>query len=717
MKSSYLHSIRCMLYYMGFILACAPVSAQDNPPKLSKPINLDEALQETAVPDRAASYYYFALAKWNERNGDLEKALSQMQEALKYNRDSSTLQLELAILLKENGDIPAAITHAQEASQLDPNDPDPHWVLADIYFKTRTLNDRNDERLQKAVQELEKCRDLDPKNGNFHQALGGAYFELNQPEKAIQAYEKFQEITPDADIGYMKIAEYYLKNNNPEKAVEYLEKVTEIQPESANSGYRIIAEYYLKNNDLQKAVEYLKKAIEVQPNSAESLWALGELYLNLRQIQDALPVYRKLLQLTGNPTVKQRLAELLVESGEYGEAAELLDAIIQSGSRNVEEVRILLARTQIGLKEYSKAIETLQSVRTQDPEIKRNMKFYLGIAYKSSAEYSKAIEIFTELLENVPSISEENQEDRRLLFLYHLTSIYLETKKNEEAIAIGKREYDKNPDSVRMGILYAQILADAGKPDDGVAILKGLLRSNPSEVDLYIQLSQMYLQNKRYPEAEEILHQAEGKDLEGERTEKRLKYQLATVYEEQKDYGRLETLLSGIIASDPEDINAKYYLATVYERQKNYDRAESLFKEVIQSNPKNAGALNYFGYMLADRGIRLNEALKYVQEALAIDPENGAYLDSLGWAYFKLNDLGNAEIYLLQADQRIKDDPVIDDHLGDLYYKIGDLKKAHEFWMQSISIGKEPEEIQKVRRKLDILLEKLRKQEQAEQTE
>ena len=93
----------------------------------------------------------------------------------------------------------------------------------------------------------------------------------------------------------------------------------------------------------------------------------------------------------------------------------------------------------------------------------------------------------------------------------------------------------------------------------------------------------------------------------------------------------------------------------MYERQKDFDRAESLFKEILKENPSNAVVLNYLGYMLADRGVRLDEAVRYVKEALAVDPRNGAYLDSLGWAYFKLNDLENAEKYLLEANELVQE--------------------------------------------------------------
>jgi Flp pilus assembly protein TadD len=135
-----------------------------------------------------------------------------------------------------------------------------------------------------------------------------------------------------------------------------------------------------------------------------------------------------------------------------------------------------------------------------------------------------------------------------------------------------------------------------------------------------------------------------------------------------------------------------------------------VFKELLKENPKNANVLNYIGYMLADRGVRLQEAVQYVKEALELEPNNPAYLDSLGWAFFKLNDLENAEKYLLQAVGMTKNDPTMYDHLGDLYYKTGDLQKAADYWSKSVQNGTEPDDTQKVKEKLDKLQDTLRKQ-------
>ena len=108
------------------------------------------------------------------------------------------------------------------------------------------------------------------------------------------------------------------------------------------------------------------------------------------------------------------------------------------------------------------------------------------------------------------------------------------------------------------------------------------MESDPSNIDLYIHLCQIYMQAKRYPEAEEAIQRARRTVPEGEETGKQLKFQLAVVYEIQKDYDRAESLLKEILKADPDNTEAKYRLAAVYERKKDYDRAEFLFKEVIK---------------------------------------------------------------------------------------------------------------------------------------
>src|SRR3981081_3122160 len=101
----------------------------------------------------------------------------------------------------------------------------------------------------------------------------------------------------------------------------------------------------------------------------------------------------------------------------------------------------------------------------------------------------------------------------------------------------------------------------------------------------------------------------------------------------------------------------------MYERLKNYDASEAAFRKVLEVNPNNAGALNYLGYMLADRNIKLDEAQALIKKALDADTENGACLDSMGWVYFRQGKLDEAQGLLQKALDKIGQDPTVHAHL------------------------------------------------------
>jgi tetratricopeptide (TPR) repeat protein len=652
--------------FWGIILTSASGFAQKA--SESRPINLDRDLRDTsAEPDLAASYYHYSLAKWYENDGDMRKALSEMQLALQLNPKSPAINVEIAILMGRTGDIPEAIRYAQEAARLDPKDPDSHWLLVNIYFGTQDRRNPSNESIQKAINELNLLEEITPNDERIFYNLGGAYFELKKPEKAIQAFEKFQSLS------------------------------------KSDAGYREIAKYYEQAGNLEKAAEYLNKGLELQPNSPENLISLGEIYSRLNKNKDAISIYKSLLSTSNNSApILKKIAAALFETGAYKETIDVLKEL-ETKSRPDRTSQLLLGRTYLEMHRYSDAIKTLQMVLDRIPDDVET-RFYLGRAFEESGKNSDAAAIYSSLLKDMTDASQDTMANR-IIFQQRLATTYLELGEYQKAIALyeemaktdpkvnpqllnayringqfdkaillGKPLFEKNSADVPLGVIYARTLADAGQIKDGADILMSLLKSHPENVDLYVNLSEIYRQDKRFKDAEGILLRGENQKLHPEANE-RLKFQRASVY----------------------------------ERQKEFDRAESLFKEMLKMNPQNATVLNYMGYMLADRGIRLEEAVRYVKEALELDPNNGAYLDSLGWALFKLNDFENAEKYLLEADSLVGNDATIDDHLGELYFKTGKLEKAQDFWKKSALIGKEPEDVQKVRHKLEVLQETLRK--------
>jgi tetratricopeptide (TPR) repeat protein len=204
---------------------------------------------------------------------------------------------------------------------------------------------------------------------------------------------------------------------------------------------------------------------------------------------------------------------------------------------------------------------------------------------------------------------------------------------------------ERFPDERDLKMQLAGILSDSGNLAGGVELAHSLLNGGPEDRQVHLGLTQMYERHKRWAEAESELAEAEKLTEGGDGAE-----------------------------------YIHFLRGALYERQKKFERAEAEFRRVIEINPESALALNYLGYMFADQNTKLEEAVELIERALKLDPYNGAYLDSLGWAYFRLGKLELAEEYLLRALQRLSRDPTIHDHLGDVYFKTGRYALAEKAW-------------------------------------
>jgi tetratricopeptide (TPR) repeat protein len=230
-------------------------------------------------------------------------------------------------------------------------------------------------------------------------------------------------------------------------------------------------------------------------------------------------------------------------------------------------------------------------------------------------------------------------------------------------------------------------MADLGQSEAAIQQVKSLLKGNAEDRDIHVRLAMMYSRLKRWPEAEAALDKAD---------------QLSSKPEEHQEIAFLR--------------------ASGYERQKKYTEAEELFRKIIKDSPDNSAALNYLGYMMADRGENLDEALAMIKKAVDREPANGAFLDSLGWAYFKLGKYDQAEENLTKAETHMGTDPTVQEHLGDLYQKTGRLKlaaahwdRAVQEWSKTVPAEQDSEAYAKVQQKLDAAKVKLAKEDSGKQ--
>ena len=160
---------------------------------------------------------------------------------------------------------------------------------------------------------------------------------------------------------------------------------------------------------------------------------------------------------------------------------------------------------------------------------------------------------------------------------------------------------------------------------------------------------------------------------------------LAAYYSHYERFDAAIELLESATGRFMDDTSILFRLGAVLEQSGRSADAEQRFRRILELNPEHTATLNYLGYMLADRGERLEESIMLLERAIEADPFNGAYLDSLGWAYFKLDRLERAEALLQQASEQMAWNSVVQDHFGDLMLRLGRYADAIAAWERALA--------------------------------
>jgi tetratricopeptide (TPR) repeat protein len=143
-----------------------------------------------------------------------------------------------------------------------------------------------------------------------------------------------------------------------------------------------------------------------------------------------------------------------------------------------------------------------------------------------------------------------------------------------------------------------------------------------------------------------------------------------------------------------------YARGTSFERQKNWPAAEADLKKALELAPGEPLVLNYLGYSWIDQGVNLKQGMTLIEKAVALKPDDGYTVDSLGWALFKQGNFREAVRYLERAVELRPDDPILNDHLGDALWRSGREREARFQWDQATTLNPEPEDLEKIKKKL-----------------
>lgn len=648
--------------------------------------------------DKAAAYYHYTLAHMYEemvtaygRSDLATKATEEYRLAIEADPSSEFLTSGLAELYVKTGRIADAVKEAQDIIKRDPKNLEAHKLLGRIYL--RSLGDMpggssSDNILKLAIDQYEQIVKLDPESVDDHLLLGRLYRLNNELSKAEAELKIAVKIDPSSEEAVTTLAMLYTDEGDTSHALKVLSSI----PDSARSAklYSALGAAYEQRKDYKDAIDAYKHAIVLDRDNLDAIRGLAENLLNDGQLDAALEQYKVIAD--SNPEDAQtyvRMAEIYRRQGKYDLALEDLkraDTLVP----DTMDVPYSMAAVYQAQGRYDDAIKLLQDLlkktersETSGGQSDRNNRAIfverLGMIYREQENYSAAVETFRKML----SLGDENARSG----YQEIIDTYREAKDWPQATAVAKEAVQKMPDDRDLRMVLDAQLADTGEVDHAVADVRSMLKGNADDRDVYVRLAIIYTRAKNWTDAEQSLAKAE---------------QLST---------------------KADDKAYVYFLrGDLYQRQKMFDQAEGEFKKVLAatppSDPQSAATLNYLGYMNADRGVKLDESLNYIKQALSFEPNNPAYLDSLGWVYFKQGKYDLAEENLNKAAAHMGSDPTVQEHLGDLYQKTGRLKlaaahwdRAVQEWSKTVPAEQDSDAYAKVQQKLDAARVKLAKEE------
>jgi tetratricopeptide (TPR) repeat protein len=624
-------------------------------------VGQDPAPQEKSSP-RADAYYNFTLGHLYELQFEqtsqheyATRAIEAYKKAYALDPQSPIIGERLAEMYWKAQRIHDAVVEATEILKRDPNDLPTHHLLARIYL--RSLGDINNtgsaaqmETVGKALAEYREVHRLDPTDQEASLWLARLYRLHNEPEKAEQVLRTLLNEDPDNDQTLELLTQLLLDENKAGEAISLLEGMNARSP--SGTLYDLLGDAYTQTHDFAKAESAYRKAADLEPSEAGHLRGLGNALLAEEKYKDALTVFQKLSDLMPDDSdTYVSIARIYRELHQYDKAEENLVKARQysPGSLDVMFNEAMIYESQ---GRYEDAIRVLSDavtgVKAQPPAMpsrRRSLAILyqqLGMLYRDTQNYQAAVYTFQEL----SHLGDE--EDRRARIL--VMDTYRQAKDLPKALQAGRDAIAKYPDDASIRASQALLLGENQQADEGVKLLQADLKNKGDDREAYVNIAQVYERSHRYKEAEEAARKAES------------------------------------LATDPHENEITWLLlGAIYEKQMMLDKAEEQFKKVLAVNPKNAEVLNYYGYMLADRGIRLDEAQEMIQRALEQQPYNGAFLDSLGWVYYKQNKIDDALAALRKASEREAHDPTIRLHLGDAYAKQGRMDLAAAEWEKSLN--------------------------------
>ena len=598
----------------------------------------------------------FLRARTAISEGRYREALELYRKVIELLPEDAVVRFEYAQLLRDLNVGDEAIKQAREVVRIDPKFVEGHRLLGALEF---AASERDPSRLDAAIGELEEARKLTTGDPSIAAPLARALLSRGKAAEAARVLDEAGEPA---------------------------------QPALA----RLAAEAKAKSGRTKEAEDIYRGLLEENPDDRETAAALIDLYEGDDRMDDALELLVKLEKTDAeNSAIPERITLDLARAGRFAEAEKRARDLAAKRPEN-RAIRRLLAQVLFEKGSSPEGEKILRGLIVEDPDDDATRRSLVQELMRER-RFTDARTILEDGIKRagddprkIPARDAQNVE---LGYLAVLQKDYARAQTILTPLAVKGNVV--NPRAVRIAATGLREKEDFAA---GVALAKAAATAQPDESEWTALLAEFqYRSGDKAQSAKTLEKLASSPELEDVLA-------AADVSARVKDFAGASKLARVAADKFPESSEALFRLGSSLERSGSPVEAEKIFQKLLEKRPNDSATQNYLGYMWADKGIRLEEARDLLEKAVAREPRNGAYLDSLGWAYFRLGRLEKAEGLLAAAKEQDPDDPTIEEHLGDLSERQGDLRKAAAHWEHALEL--KHDEPDKVRQKLARLARK-----------
>ncbi len=609
---------------------------------------------------QAQAYKLYSLAQQSILERDYSQAVDLMERAAA--RDASPgLLLELAQLHYSLNDLDKSFDLGKRVLAMQPDLPAGHKLLGDVYLSRAKAGTDTDSNIQSAMAEYRAALGADPADEESARTLAELLYHTGKMEETIDLLTGTASARP-------------------------LDPALSL----------LLGKALIRAGRFDEAETILTGMLARSPRNLEAADALGALYEYTKQYDKGIAVYTPFLRGSAQKGyLHVRIGSLHLQAKRYKEA---IDELTEAQKIDPDDVRGLMALAEAyeGANRLEAAVGCYDHMIDREPG-NLEAQFQKSRLKEKQGEHAEALAGFKSIIQMATGRGAITDREAAVLALTHLRIglIEMEARRFEPASAAFMHALDATEEpGPELFFLLGRSEIEARDIESAErAVVEGL-RRHPTDLALLILKGEILIVKGDLKGARAFY--ATLIDQRDHASETCI--QVAETFLRQKKYQDADDILKDAIRRHPDDDALLFTRGAAMEHLGRIGDAERLLSRAIAVNPRNAMALNYLGYMLADRGLKLSESVGYVKRALEIDPDNAAYLDSLGWAQFKLALFVPAEENLRAALKQDGSDPTIRDHLGDLLAATGRPDEAVHEWEQALERGHDAPE--KVRAKI-----------------